>query len=140
MNRYDTLNEPVTFVVSWIPERARYERVPSVPALWGRHVQPDPDAQLEPDSTLFRGARAENVAAIRAAAAQRADATDRRVYDYLRRRGPCTVGAIASGLGTHARSLRDVLARRPDLFVTVGEKRAKNGSMATLWGAREDYD
>ncbi len=139
MTAYDTLNEPIAYRVCYDPTAVpRYQVRPTQALLLGRYVQPDPDAQLAPDSTLFaRRDNAEQIAAVREAAARKAAATDQRIHDYLRRRGPRTVSAIRSELGMSSFGVRSALSRRPDLFVTAGETRGKKG-MATLWHIRQE--
>ncbi len=136
--RYDTINEPIAYRVCYDPTGVpRWQVRPTQAVLLGRHVQPaGPDVQLAPDDTLFpRQDKAEQIAAIREAAARKAAATDQRIHDYLRRRGPRTVSAIRSELGMSSFGVRSALNRRPDLFVTAGETRGKKG-MATLWHIR----
>ena len=139
MNRYDTINEPLTIVNAYIPELHDWKPVEAVRFLLGRYVQPDPDEALTPDAALFGHDRRERqLAGIREADAAKAAQTEQRVLAYLQRRGPCTISAMCSGLALSKFGVRGALLRRPDWFVVVGEKRNKRGQPAPIWDVTQE--
>lgn len=102
-------------------------------------VRADPDAAMTPDASLFGSAeRREMRAWLAEHNHQRSVDIETRIYGYLERRGPCTVGAVRSALGLSQTGVRRVLLRRDDLFVIVGEGRNKRNNIVPLWDIRRE--
>lgn len=93
----------------WWPDRA-WRWVKTSRVEFGREVAPaDPEAAMEPDDSLIDDQ-------YRKCANTLKTRTDLAVLSCLRQRGAMTVAEIVAAIGLSVDTVRESLARRPDLF------------------------